>query len=416
MQKETSHNRQVLRWFPVGINRNVTLLWLGGFISAAGDRIYEIALMWYVLQITGSAFQTGLVPAVALLAQLIVGLFAGVMVDHWPKKPIMVSADIVRAVLVGGAAVWVAHDHLPLWYIYSTAFALKTAGLFFTTATGVVLPELVPRVQLLQTNAFLELTQRLTALTSRSLGGGIVAVLGTAGAMAGNAFSFGISACCIALVRLPRTVQPPPMPRQSGTMLTALSEGFAFIRQHLLLRPLISLAVGANVGGGLVVGLTPVLVQQQLGGDVTILGLLSGALVFGGLLGTTMVTRWGHRLPLGTSLIGSFVVYGGVLLLLSGVGWWPVALLLFAIQGWALALNTAPLETLLQVQTPPALRGRVFTTFGVLVNLGSPLAIMLGAWGAETIGLSWMYLCAGGLVLSCGIWGWLHTGLRRTTA
>ena len=82
-------------------NRNFVFLWIGHLISHAGDSIYAIALPWMILEMTGSKSLTGLVSMSAYLPALIFGLYAGVVVDHYNRKRVMIISDILRALLVG---------------------------------------------------------------------------------------------------------------------------------------------------------------------------------------------------------------------------------------------------------------------------------------------------------------------------
>lgn len=406
--------RRIARWRPPLLhNRNFLLLWGGDAVSAIGDQLYELALMWYVLQATGSALKTGAVPAFGFIAQLTLGLVAGALADRWPRKRIMMSADLTRGLLVAVAGALALTHRLPLWYVYFSSFALVAVGLFFTPAAGAAMPEIVGHEHLVQANALLTTTRRLTAIIGKGIGGGAVAIVGPAWAMVANAASFVVSATGIGLARFPRLKQEAA----NGSLnLTAIrddiGEGLRFVREHPVLKPLTVIAILANFGGGLTTGLVPFLVERRLGAGAEVLGILLSALAIGQLLGTSVMGVWGKSIGLGSSLIFSLIVGGLVYVFIAAISWWPAVAILFGLEGFALAVGNIPIGTLLQLGAPAAIRGRVITAFAVAVNLGSPPAVALGALAADRLGIPFIYVIAGLLVVLSGVWGWSKPALR----
>lgn len=397
---------------PLG-NPNFALLWIGTLVSTAGDEIYELALMWYVLQATGSALDTGAVPAFGFAAQLTVGLIAGTVVDRWPRKRIMVAADVCSASLVSISAALALVHVLPLWYVYFSSFALEAVGQFFGPASGAVLPDIIGEAQLLEANSLMATTRRLVMFSGRGIGGGIIALTGAALGLTVNALSFAISAIATSFARIPEVRrEPDPDARGLAGLWRDGLEGLHFLRTNAALTAVLIVGLLANFGGGLPFGLTAVLVSRQLHTGPGVLGTLAAASAAGQVIGSAAVGAWGRRLPMHMTLAFSLVTGGAVLLGLTAVSWWPVATMLYVVEGIAFAVANLPIITLLQVNTPTQLRGRVFTAFAVLVNLGSPIAVTLGAFGAAVFGLSRVYAAGGLLVILTGLWAWGRPGLR----
>lgn len=124
-------------------HREFRLLWVGATTSALGDRVYEIALMWYVLRTTGSVLETASVEVVRSTALLVFGLFAGTVADRLARRVLMIGGDLVRAGIVLVTAVLVIMYALPLWYVDASTFLLTATGLVYDPASVAMLPGLV---------------------------------------------------------------------------------------------------------------------------------------------------------------------------------------------------------------------------------------------------------------------------------
>lgn len=384
--------------------RGYRMIWIGSTASTLGDRIYEIALMWYVLQRTGSALQTGTVPAFSLVGQVTLGLIGGAVADKLSRRKIMIGGDFLRAGIVGATALLASLGILPIWYVYLSAFLLSAIGMFYDPATIAVLPDLVGEENVLQANAYLSGASRFIQIVGRGIGGGAVTVFGEVWAIAGNSMSFAISAACLLLVPFPAQPKHLDNSLSASSILKDTRAGVGYLLKAPVLRALALVAVAANFGGGLTTGIVPVLADRQLGGDATLYGLLLTALSLGEFAGMLLMGAVGPRIPLGRSLAISLISGGAVYVAIASTRLEYLAIALFAIEGLALAVGNLPIRTLLQTSTPSSLRGRVFSGFVAAINLGSPAATALGAALASVVSIAVVYAVAGVLVIAAGAW------------
>ena len=112
-------------------NKNFVFLWIGHFISHSGDSIYAIALPWMILEMTGSKTLTGLVSMSAYLPALIFGLYAGVIVDYYNRKRVMIVSDILRALLVAVIPLSIIYGFVTPLLIGFITFLLASFATFF---------------------------------------------------------------------------------------------------------------------------------------------------------------------------------------------------------------------------------------------------------------------------------------------
>lgn len=394
-------------------NRSFAFLWSADIISAVGDQFYNLALMWYVLRITGSVLATGLVPAFGFLAQVSLGLVAGALADRWPRKRIMILADTTRACVVLGIGSLALAGAISLWQIYASSFLLTAARLFFGPARSAALPEIVGGESLVQANALMSTTRRSVALAGTALGAAAIVIVGPVLAILANGISFAISALCVAQATFPPSVASRRAALNLQMIVGDVWAGLKFVAHSAILRQLIAVAVVANFGGGLTAGLLPVLAQRQLHGSTKVYGALVTALAIGQLLGSLLMVGRGKRLPLGQSVIWSLFATGAAYVAIAVARLWPLAAVLLGVDGFTSAVANIPIGTLLQLSAPSEARGRVITAFSVLVNLGSPAGVAIGAFGAARLGLPPIYVLAGILIAAGGFWGWTRSALRR---
>lgn len=387
-------------------HREFRLLWVGATTSALGDRVYEIALMWYVLRTTGSVLETASVEVVRSTALLVFGLFAGTVADRLARRVLMIGGDLVRAGIVLVTAVLVIMSALPLWYVDASTFLLTATGLVYDPASVAMLPGLVGENRLLQANAYLAGASRLIQFAGRGIGGVAVAAFGAFWGIAGNAASYCVSAVCTFFVKFPPQATPDKA-LAPAAFLRETWRGITFLSRDYTLRSLIIISMAANIGGGLTSGIAPAFADRQLDGNAAIYGFILTALSLGEFAGMSLIGALGNRLSMSRTLAFSLVLGGAIYIFVSLTHSWHLAVMLFALEGFAIAIGNLPIRTLLQTSTPNEIRGRVFSGFITAVNAGSPLATFLGALLAGSFGLPVVYATAGITVTSAGCWaGW----------
>ena len=155
--------------------RDYRLLWAAQVVSTFGDRLTQLALAALVYGITGSEVGLGLVLTISEAPRAILGLFAGTVADRVSRKTLLVATDCVRAALVLVLALWVG---VPLAIVYLLTSLHAMATVFFSPARYAVLPDIVPRENLLDANTLDETTQGALDPIAFLAGGALVGVLG----------------------------------------------------------------------------------------------------------------------------------------------------------------------------------------------------------------------------------------------
>lgn len=377
-------------------------LWLGQLVSSFGDTLHYIALVVLVFRLTGQGLAVAATVAAEVVPVLLLGPVAGVVIDRFSRKAVLVGADLARA-LLALSLVWPRGA----WHAYVVAAGLAAGGAFFNPAVQAVIPALTTAEQRLAANSVAWSTAQLVQIVASALAGGVIAFIGTAPAFALNAASFGASALLIATLPLPAHAgQLDADAKQGlGRYVGAARAGLAFARRDrfvsrlLLVQALASLAVGAT--GALLVVLAERHLRLPPAGFAWLIGAIGVGALLGPLLPNALATdyrdaRW---------LFVPYIIRGIGDVLLAVFTPLPAALAILVVYGLCTSTGMVVFNTTVQGAVPDALRGRVFTLLDVTWGAMQLLSLALGGALVDAVGVRAVYWLGGGLLALAGALG-----------
>ncbi|MFI1738471.1 MFS transporter [Streptomyces sioyaensis] len=380
--------------------RDFRLLLAGAAAGQLGAQVTLVALpLVAVLQLNAPAFQVGLLTAAETAAFLLVGLPAGAWVDRMRKLPLMIRADVVRAVAMASIPLAGVAGVLTMAQLYLVALVTGVATVFFDVAHQSYLPQLLPKDQLVSGNGALETIRSTAQVAGPGLGGGLVQLLGAALAIAADAAGYALSALFLWAIRRPED-RPRPVP--GASLRKDIGEGLRFVFGHSLLRVIAFTTGLGNFFTAMLMATQSVFLVRVLGLAPGVVGLVLSASALGGLAGALCAGRLAARLGQARLIWLSALVTGpfAVLWPLSGRG---AGAVLFAIGSGvvffgAVVYNVAQVS-FRQALCPPRLLGRMNATLRFLMWGTLPLGALAGgaladAFGARTA-LAW---CAAGFL------------------
>src|SRR5205085_1546506 len=217
------------------INRNFGLLWIGQTISAFGSRITREGLPLTANLVLGATpTEMGLLAAAGTLPVLLIGLLAGVWVDRLPRRPILIIADISRAVLLGTVPLAAVLGVLRIEQLYLVAVLVGILTVFFEVANQSFLPTLVQREHIVEGNSKLSASDSLAEIGGPALTGVLVQLITAPIAILFDALSFLASALCAGFIRVREPAPVPTEERQS--LWREIREGLRLVLGNPLLR------------------------------------------------------------------------------------------------------------------------------------------------------------------------------------
>lgn len=354
------------------ISRNYFLLWSGQLVSQIGDRFYMIALAWWLLENTGSTVTMGLFLAASTLPEMLLGPFAGGFADRWNRKVIIVTADILRGLVVLTVTLLQAQGALAVWHCFVMTVLLSLGTAFFNTTVMAVIPQVVERDELPRANALSQMVSGGATVLGPVAGAAFVSMAGYGPVFLVNALSYLVSALLEGFLRLPGGKK-----MNEKKMLQGLKEGISFIvRSREVLVIILVIALVHVFFGSLSVS-APFLARSLNGNGVQNLGFLETMIGGGMVLGAVLIHR---KAALKWSSLFTAVLVAGLCFMTTGIissaglkTKLPY-LAVFLLIGFSVATASVYWRSLLQAQVPNEMAGRVFGVCTTVANVSLPLS------------------------------------------
>lgn len=366
-------------------------LWAGQAISALGSQVTYLAVpLLAALTLDASPFEMGLLGTAATAPNLLVGLAAGVWADRVRRRPILVSADIARSLLLLSIPIAWTVDLLTIWQLYGVLFVAGACTTFFDVAYASYLPSLVARSQLVSANGKLEASRSIATSAGPALAGGLVQIMAAPVVIGIDALSYLVSA---ALVRMIRAPEPQPSPDgYSGGVRREMRDGLVTLWRDPLLRPIAIASMLYRFFGNAVGALLVLYATRDLGITPAELGLIFGIGGAGSFLGALLATPTASRLGLGPVLLAAALLGALSRLVIpiagdvtgAGVAVLASAQFVYWSVGTIFIINTT---SLVQAITPHGVLGRVTGSYRFLTQGSIPLGALLGGVLGELLGL-----------------------------
>ena len=336
--------------------------WAAAAISSMGSAVTAVAMPVLVVQQLGATpFEVGIVNAAQFLPYAALGLIAGVYVDRWRRKPVLVWASVGRACSLGAVPVLWLSGVLQVWMLVIALLFFGAFSVFGFAATQSLLPRLVPRGGMITANARLDQADAAATTLGPAAGGGLVGLLSAPVAIAVDAFSYLVDAVLVAGIEVEE-----PRPTSTGNLRAEIRDGVQWNYRHRTLKPLaVSTHIWFLANGAGMTALS-LLALRSLGFTAYAFGLLLATFGIASLVGASIAPWSGARFGSGRVIIFARVVYPLAWLLVAvasptGAGH---ALLFVALglQGFASGVVNANEMGYWQTLTPDELLGRVNAT------------------------------------------------------
>lgn len=381
-------------------NRSFSSLWIAQLVSQSGDAIFNVALLWLVFVTTKSVFLVGLTEAVVVLPTVIGGPVAGVYADRVNRRNLMILSNIVQGLVTAVLSVLYIAGELKFPFLVFMVLMLYTAAQFMRASVNAILPRMVGKENLGAANGLLSVTQSANQLVGYAVGGIIFEVIGAAGSISYDSFTFFFAAVTLGLVnkslgQIGSGTTLAADPAKEG-FWKSFGEGLTFVRGSRVFLELVVVALIANFFS---VGVTAILapyISIRLHGTASTYGFSLSTVALGAILGSTVVGKLNFRNYVGKLLLIGVVLLGLMIALLGVITWLPASFPVFFSIGVILGSVNLPITVLMQTKVPNELLGRASTVAMSFLGTSQPI-------GAVVFGILALRFTVGSLFLGAGV-------------
>ncbi len=410
---------------------NYLKLWTAATVSLFGTQVSQIAIPFIAaVVLKASAGEVGLLTTIEFLPFILFTLPAGVWVDRFPKRRILIIGDLGRAAMLVSIPIAYALGALTIWQLYVVGFVNGAMTVFFDVADQSFLPSILKRDELVEGNAKLQISQSSAQILGQPVGGGIVALLSAPIAVLIDAASYVGSAALILGIRLTsggagrrrdldeidtipttaatdaaadastlagasvtvdaRAAAARATDDEDAGMRRQIMAGLRYIGHHRYLANIAASTATSNLFSQIAFAIMPVYLYRTLGLSPAAVGAIGGIAGVGVLVGALIASRLATTFGVGRVIVGSTFVFGVAGLLTPAappeLAFWFIAVSFFG-EGMAGVIYNVNQVSLRQAITPEHFLGRMNATMRFLVWGTIPIGSLIGAGLSEVVGV-----------------------------
>jgi MFS transporter, DHA3 family, macrolide efflux protein len=380
-----------------------TLVWLGQIVSVLATNMTVFALTIWVFEETGSATALGLLQVFFITPLLIVTPIAGVMVDRYNRKLMMMVSDLTA----GLATISILSLHyfglLEIWHLYAAAVFQGLGNAFQWPAYSATISTMLPKEQYGRANGMMSLIDMGPGVLAPMLAGALLPVFGLTGILSLDVLTFLLAITILLFVHIPQPRQTKAGSQAQGNILKEAAFGFRYIFARPSLLGLQLVFFFGNLFSGIAYTVLAPMILLRTGNDSASLGFVQSAGAIGGVIGGVAMSAWGgfkrrvHGVLAGWMVSSIFFAVMGIG---TGLPLWVVAAVLASI---VVPLINGSNQAIWQSKVPPDLQGRVFSARTLIAWMTNPISPIIAGTLAD-------YVLEPGMRASDGlsaVFGWL---------
>ena len=384
---------------PPNWGRRFFTIWTGQAFSLFGSALVQFALIWWLTQRSGSATVLAIATLVGMLPQIVIGPFAGALVDRWNRRVIMILADALIAVSTLVLVYLFATDQVQVWHVYAILGMRSLGTAFHFPAMSASTALMVPEDQLTRINGLNQTLLGINGLIAPPVGALLIGILPTQSILLIDVATAILAILPLFFFSIPQPVRAETDNESRPNLFQDIREAFTYIRGWSGLVAIIFMALFLNFLLVPTGALLPILITKHFNKGALELGLINSAEGVGIIVGGILLSVWGgFKKKMVTSMAGIFIL--GLSVLLVGVA--PANLFALAVAalfltGVAIPITNGPIGALFQSLVRNDMQGRVMSLVNSSATAISPLGLLIAGPLSDALGIQ-IWFWAGGLI------------------
>ncbi len=418
----------MVKFREVLFTKNFFSLWSGQIISEFGDRLNQMALVALIYyKEPGSVMALSKLLFFIIVPVFVIGPVAGVYVDRWDRKRVMIISDILRGLMVLAIPVFVYLDMMGP--IYVVVFLVFSATRFFLPSKMAFIPSIVSREKLMVANSLANTTRMIATVLGFAVAGLIVKWVGHIWGFYLNSLSYFVSAVFIAVItpkeKLKDVKEEIHMTKEivekslRRHFLTEIVDGFKYVFEKGPMRIVTGTFFLLMAGVGAIFCIIIIFIQESFGSVTEDLGLFGAFLGVGLLLGTVAFGKFGQKLSKIRTIFACFALCGSAISLFAFYAKGDPSLLMGGLLTLLAGAAAAPIltctNTLIHLLIPDEARGRIFSSIEAIIHLAFMMFMFLTAYLAKFVSNFAILISCGMIFLLIGIAGHFLTNCQEVS-
>ncbi|MBA4420872.1 MAG: MFS transporter [Anaerolinea sp.] len=370
---------------PTGMAAFITI-WIGQIVSVLASTMSQFGLTLWMYQKTESATAMGLMQVCFITPFLIMSPFAGVMVDRYSRKLMMMISDLVAVIATGGIFFLITIGKLEFWHLYVAAALNGIGNTFQWPAYSAAISTMIPKAQLGRANGLMSLIEAGPGVIAPLFAGALLPIIGLKGLLGIDVATFFLAIGALAVVRIPRPQQTEEGKQSQGNMLKEAAYGFKYIFARPSLLGLQTIFFIGNLFAGIAFTVVPAMILAKTNQNSLIFGTVQTAGAIGVIVGGITMSAWGgfkkrvHGVLLGWTYCG--LIGTAILGLNYGLPLWITAMVLGSL---SMPLINSSNQAIWQSKVAPDLQGRVFSARRLIAWFANPISPIIGGTLADFV-------------------------------
>ncbi len=363
-----------------------TIVWAGQLVSVLASSMTQFGLTIWAYQETGSAMALGGMVTAFMIPFLLLTPFAGVWVDRYNRKMMMMVSDLAAVSATIGILILILTGHLQIWHLYVASVINGLGNAFQWPAYSAAISTMIPKENYIRANGMMSLVESGPGVLAPILAGLLLPLIHLAGILIIDIVTFGLAIFSLLIVHIP---QPPPTPEGQagkGNLLQEAAFGFKYIFARKGLLGLLLFFICLNFVIGLAYPVLAPFILVRSGNDSAVYGAVESALAIGAVVGGVLVSLWGgfkrqmKNIFLGEALTGFFV-----LSLFSLGRSLPVWILAAVLGNIFPVLTNGASQSIWQAKVTPGVQGRVFSARRLIALITNPITPLIAGALADYV-------------------------------
>lgn len=366
-------------------------------VSLFGSSLVQYAIIWHITLSTSSGAMMTVSTICGFLPQILISLFAGVWIDRFDRKKLIMLSDSVIALSTLVLAVLFLLGFQSIWLLFAILLVRSAGTGVQTPAVNAFLPQITPKEKLIKINGFLSTANALMMLLSPAASGFLLSTVSLEAT-----FLIDVATAVIGVGITSTISVPPHVPaKEPNSHLQEIRDGFFYLKKTPFLKKLLLFQISVLFFVSPSAFLTPLMVSRTFGPEVW--RLTASEMVFsaGAALGGIVIAAWGglnSRLRT-TALAGS--AYGALMVALGISPVFPLYLIFNFLIGVTMPCYNAPITAAVQETADPAMQGRVFSLMQISTSCSLPLGMLFFGPLADFVRVQSLLIACGVLVIAC---------------